>query len=163
MTAEAQGESPEDSESSSADVATDARAKEARIERIADMMRDGEWKRGKSGKALALELGVAYQTIRRDSAEASRRVYAEVMADRDGIGAKVGVALSKALEGAIANEDWKAVAQLSKVYADASGVSAPQKFEATVGATSPTEAAKLVREAFGAQAAPKTDGAPEVP
>lgn len=152
MATEAVAENPGESGGSSAVVATDARAKESRIERIADMMRDGQWVRGKSGKALALELGVTYQTIRLDAAEASRRVYAEVMADREGIGAKVGVALGTALEGAIAKEDWKAVAQLSKVYADASGVSAPQKFEGVVGTASPADAARLIREKFGQHA-----------
>lgn len=113
--------------------ATPARepAHEARIERIADMMRDAEWVRGKSGKILAAELGLHEVTIRADAAIASRRVYAELMQDREGVGAQVGAALTKALDGAVREGDWKAVASLSKVYADASGVSAPSKAELT--------------------------------
>lgn len=106
-------------------------ARELRIERIADMMRAFEWKRGQSGKELAVEYGIGYATIREDAAEASKRVYAEVMADRDAIGAQVGSALATALDGAVKEGDWKAVASLSKVYADASGVSAPNRQELT--------------------------------
>ena len=139
--------------------ATPARepAHEARIERIADMMRNAEWERGKSGKKLAAELGLHEVTIRADAAIASRRVYAELMQDREAVGAQVGSCLTKALDAATKEGDWKAVASIAKVYADASGVSAPQKFEGVVGATNPSEAAKLVREAFGAQAAPRVE------
>ncbi|SRR5260221_10444560 len=138
-------------ESKSEQSATPARepAHEARIERIADMMRSAEWERGKSGKKLAEELGLHEVTIRADAAIASRRVYAELMQDRDGVGAQVGAALTKALSGALKDNDWKAVAQLSKVYSDASGVSAPAKFEGTIGPASLAEAARLVREKFG--------------
>lgn len=120
---------------------TDARAtppgldfmveREMRIERIADLMRAGEWIRSRSGKDLAQELGLAYQTIRLDAAIASKRVYAEVMGDREGIGAQVGHALQTALDGALREGNYKAVAALAKVYADASGVSAPTRQELT--------------------------------
>lgn len=127
-------------------------AHELRIEEICELMRACKWRTGVTGRELAKKYGLAYQTIRLDAAIASRRVYAEVMADREGIGAKVGSALDKALQGAVEAEDWKAVAQLSKVYADASGVSAPQKFEGVVGTASPADAARLIREKFGQHA-----------
>jgi hypothetical protein len=153
--------------------ATPARepAHEARIERIADMMRSAEWERGKSGKRLAAELGLHEATIRADAAIASRRVYAELMQDREAVGAHVGASLTIALEGAIQERDWKAVASLSKVYADASGVSAPSQQVVTVGAIDPSVAARLVRETFGEHAAKRdsdetsrgTDEVPEGP
>lgn len=130
--------------------ATPAReaAHEARIERIADMMRAAEWDRGKSGKLLAAELGLHEVTIRKDAAIASRRVYAELMQDRESVGAQVGAALTLALTGAVSERDWKAVASLSKVYADASGVSAPTQNVVTVGSVDPQSAAELVRKHF---------------
>jgi|ERR1041385_5607751 hypothetical protein len=139
---------------SDADAARDREitpARELRIERIADMMRAAEWQRGKSGKKLAAELGLDPHTIRMDAAIASRRVYAELMQDREAVGAQVGAALTVAIEGAVAKKDWKAVAQLSKVYADASGVSAPQRFEGAIGIgeATPADASRLVREVFG--------------
>lgn len=135
-------------------------ARELRIERIADLMRAYQWRRGVTGKELAKEYGLAYQTIRVDAAEASKRVYAELMTDREGIGAKVGAALEKALDGAVDKEDWKAVAQLAKVYADASGVSAPTQHALTVNDANPSEANRLVREKFG-QHASKPEDDPE--
>lgn len=128
-------------------------AREIRIERIAGLMRACQWRRGETAKQLAKEYGLEYQTIRLDAAVASKRVYAEVMADRDAIGAQVGSALSQALDEALAKGDHKAVASLAKVYADASGVSAPTKIDATVGEPTAAEAGRLVRERFGQHAA----------
>jgi hypothetical protein len=133
-------------------------ARELRIEHIAELMRACKWRTGVTGKMLAKELGLAYQTIRLDAAIASRRVYAEVMQDREAIGAKVGSALEKALDGALDEQDWKAVAQLSKVYADASGVSAPAKFEGTIDTIGPEAASRLIREKFGQHAAKREPG-----
>lgn len=49
----------------------------ARVERICEMMRAGEWVRGQSDEALAAEWGFSASHIRNLSAEAWRRICAE--------------------------------------------------------------------------------------
>lgn len=131
-----------------------------RIAHIEEMMREFRWQRGKSDKVLAAEWGLAPNTVRELAAEASRNVAAQVM-DRDGVRVDVGIALQKALAGSLGDGDWKAVAQIAKVFADTSGATAPAKseVEVTTPAATPTEAARLIREAFGERAAKKPEPA----
>ncbi|MGI9117205.1 MAG: hypothetical protein ACR2JV_06185 [Gaiellales bacterium] len=129
-----------------------------RIERIVGMMRRFEWVRGQTPELLAAEWGLAAATVRGLSAEASKIVSAEVM-DRDAVRADVGVALQTALQGAVRDGDWKAVATLGKVFGDVSGASAPAKLEATVidGAATPSAARAAMIEAFGRVTPPVQD------
>lgn len=120
----------------SADKSAEARRSgitEARIAHIADLMRNCQWVTGRSGKELAKEWGITYDYLRHLSAEASRRVKKECL-DPEAVGAQVGAALSAAVREAMQDRDWKALAQLSRVWIDASGAGAPQKIEATVTA-----------------------------
>ena len=114
------------------------------------MMRDFRWQRGRSDKLLAEEWGIAVSTAQHLAAEASKLVAAEVM-DRDGVRADIGIALKKALDGSLAEGDWRAVAQVAKVFGETSGASAPTKIEAVVsdGAATPAAARTAMLEAFG--------------
>lgn len=125
----------QENESIDAEDSTDARdlgIREQRVEHIADLMRTCRWYRGTTGKALAKEWGLKVQTVKLYAAQASKRVYAEVMSDREAVGEKIGAALGVAIEGAIQDRDWRALSGLAKVYADATGVSAPIKTELAV-------------------------------
>ncbi|HEU4728403.1 MAG TPA: hypothetical protein VFT22_10950 [Kofleriaceae bacterium] len=106
-------------------------ATEARLEHIAGMMRRLEWVTGESGPALAKQWNLSATRLAHLSAEASKRVRKELMDDQH-VGATVGAALDTAIRGAVGERDWKSVAQLAKVYADAAGVSAPQKIDANI-------------------------------
>lgn len=137
---------------------------EQRIEHAAQLMRDCRFVRGKTSKVLAKEWGISEQRTREITAMAHKRVAAEMMHDREAIEAEIGSALSIGIKGAVEREDWRSIAALAKVYADASGVSAPTKLEQIieVGAATPAELAAVVREQFGEKATPPlTDGSTE--
>jgi hypothetical protein len=130
------------------DVIEHTAAVEVRIEHIADMMRSLEWRTGISGPILAKEWGLCEQRVKELSAEASKRVRAELMSP-DNVKTDVGAALAIALRGAVNDKKWQAVGQIAKVYADASGASAPQKVE--VGETPEATAARarqLIKDKF---------------
>lgn len=110
-------------------------ATEVKVERIAGMMRRLEWVRGETGKELAREWKVGLKWVEELAAIASKRVRAELLEDKDHVGATVGASLSWGIQEAVRTGDLSALARLAKIYADAAGVSAAQKIETTVGAS----------------------------
>lgn len=125
--------------------------REARILHIEGLMRSLKYRTGKTARELAATWGLSLGTVEEDTAEASRRVRASVMADREHIGASVGAALEIALQSAVSERQWRVVAQLADTWAKIAGVVAPVRTEVTamLGTTAtPAEARKVMRELF---------------
>lgn len=137
--------------------------KEARIQHIEGLMRDLSWERGKTFRELAAKWCLSEETVKKDSAEASRRVSAAVM-DPDSVNACIGSALQRAMREAVETGNLNAIAKLADTWAKVSGSSAPERHEiaANIGAT-PEAAAALVRQKFGEHALRAKDGDPAVP
>jgi hypothetical protein len=140
---------------------------ESRIAHIEGLMRTLTFRTGTTAKLLALKWGLSLATVEKDTAEASRRVRASVIGDREHIGASVGAALETALQNAVAEKQWRVVAQLADTWAKIAGVVAPVRTEVTamLGTTAtPAEARKVMRELFPGAVGPEADpaGAPDV-
>lgn len=88
---------------------------EKRIAHIAREMRALRWRTGKSLKVLAEKWGIKEQTVRLLSAEASKRVRAEVL-DPDVVQATVGQALQETVHKALAEGDHLAVVAAGKTW-----------------------------------------------
>ncbi len=122
---------------------------ETRITAIAKLMRAMKWETGITGPRLGKRWGLKLDRMEQLSSIASKRVRAELMADQH-VGASVAAALDVALRGAVRMKKWHAVARVAKVYADAAGVSAPTRIEATIeGKGSPARAREVMRDLFG--------------
>lgn len=145
-----------------------------RVAYIADMMRDLRWKRGKTAYELAKVWGVSPSTIENYSAEANRKVCAEVT-DPEYVSRTVCSALEEVIEsareemvhGAVIekvgdngepikytldpNIARRSITQAAKTWAEISGAMAPTKLR--VGEDPPSkltdeELAKLLPEAL---------------
>ena len=99
---------------------------EARIAHIADLMRGLKYRKGVTCKALAQEWDLSEQRIWELSAEASKRVRAEVT-DPDRVGAKVCTVLERVLDDAVDDGDRKSAIDAAKQWAIISGAAAPQR------------------------------------
>jgi hypothetical protein len=121
---------------------------EGRIEHICKMMRTLRWRRGETVTVLAVEWDLSEKRIRELSAEASKRVRAEIM-DPDEVSATVGAAVAEVLQRSLADDDRKSAIDAAKAWADISGAKAPQRVEATVTSTTPAEARRVMAEVFG--------------
>lgn len=131
---------------------------EERIEHIAEMMRNLEWRRGKSLKALACEWGISPSTVGNYSAEASRRVRKEVQ-DPEEVGRTVCTALDKTIRLAVRDDDRRSIVQAAKVWSDIAGAGAAQRLDITHGANEATPAAarEIMNQLFGGNAAPDAE------
>ena len=130
---------------------------EERVDHIASMMERLEWERGKTARVLAAEWGIAIPTVEGNAAEASRRV----TGDRDEAARDITAGARRLFRDAVNSGNAKDAKAIGDLWASVSGANAPVKQEIMMGAASPTDAARLVREAFGAHAAqkePKSDG-----
>ncbi len=103
---------------------------ECRIQRIMKMMRSLKFVTGKTVPRLAAEWGITASRVAHLSAEASKRVRAEVM-NPEHVGATVGTALEDAIKSARSAKDWKTVGQLAHTWATISGAIAPKRSEHT--------------------------------
>ena len=154
--------------------------KEERVQHCMGLMREVKWYRGKSAPSLAAEWGISLDCVEQDSSEAWRRVKAEVM-DPELVGPDICMNIAKVMRDAIAETDdpamidggagkdgerrvyqespnvsRKVVLEAAKTYAAIVLAKPPEKIEVT-GAdgaplVTPTDAARLVREMFGAGA-----------
>jgi hypothetical protein len=131
---------------------------EQRIAHIMGMMRRWEWKRGVSGPILAKEWGLSIEWLKDLSAEASKRVRAEVT-DPERVSGTVGSALSKVLHDSMDDGDRKSVIDASKAWAQIVGAMAPTKVDVTATTTdaTPAKAAEIMRRRFGAVTPAKKD------
>jgi hypothetical protein len=125
----------------------------------------------------ARELYLATLSRSLDNEEKVRRLFGAIVdpkpvpakapTDKSEITEDVSAAMKLALDGAVAQQDWKTVATVSKLYADVTGVTAPTKVEHSgeVASASPQEMAARVREAlrheFGTDAERAARGLPE--
>lgn len=101
---------------------------EARIAKIAAMMRNLEWRRGETGRTLEVEWNLSTSRIEHLAAEASRRVRAEVL-DPDQVSETVACALDRIMRDAIKDDDRKNAIAAGKVWAVIAGAVAPKKIE----------------------------------
>lgn len=94
---------------------------------MVELMLDNKWKTGKTAKALAAEWGITYQYARELSAEASRIVRTEYLAN---ISSTVIPALTEIVEtGKVGRVpgDLAAAVSAAKVLADMAGLNEPDK------------------------------------
>lgn len=107
---------------------------EQRIEHIMGLMRTLKFRTGVTAEELSTEWGLGIRRVYELTAEASKRVRAEIN-DPDHVSAHVGVALMTALDDEMAKRptkrSGKAVAELAKTWATISGAGAPTKHEVT--------------------------------
>lgn len=143
-------------------------SKDARLDYIVNKMREpGRFNTGKEYPALIAKFKVGIETIKRDCAEASRRVRREIN-DPDYVAVDVGKAMGQGLDAAreiLANnpEDevkLKAIAQIKNIahsWAAIVGADAPVRIEQVTTEMTPQEANARARERFG-KVTPKTEG-----
>ncbi len=118
-------------------------AVEGRIAHIETMMHDLTFVTGKTVKQLAAQWGLAKPTVAHYAAEASRRVRASVIDDKDHINATIGQALDTALRSAMKNQEWRVVAQLAATWAQVSGAGAASRTEVSGAHGGPLMAATV--------------------
>lgn len=102
-----------------------------RVDRIADLMRRGEWERGVSGPVLAKEWGLADNTVTQLASEASRVVAREVV-DPTAVTETVATTLAAGLQQAARRKEFRAMAQLADVWTRVVGARAPERHEHAV-------------------------------
>lgn len=103
---------------------------EQRLAIISTMMRALTFRRGKTAKELAQKWDLSLARVHELTAEASKRVRAEVL-DPDHVGATVGNALETVIERALKAGDRRTVVEAARVWAQISGANAPQRHEHT--------------------------------
>lgn len=99
-----------------------------RVDRIAEMMRAGEWVRGDSVVPLAEEWDVSESRVRELSAEAWRRVCSEADTPKEARPNIVGTLLV-AMERALAAGKYNDVAKIADVWTRIIGAREPEKQE----------------------------------
>lgn len=132
-----------------------------RVDYIADLMRDLQWRRGKTGKELAQVWGVSKAAVEKYAAEASRRVRAEVQ-DPDEVGRTVCSALSQVLQKTMAKGEYRTTVRAADTWAQIAGAKAAEKHEVstTIEAT-PADASKVMKDLFGQVTPDKDEDAAE--
>lgn len=109
---------------------------EERIKHIADLMRRLQFVRGKTVKRLALEWNLTEQRVRELSAEASKRVKAELSAeDKVALTGEVVSTLTTIMRRGrkgVERGDLGAAASAAKTGAEIAGILAPKKVEARI-------------------------------
>lgn len=103
----------------------------ARVDAIAQMMRDGIWERGETAPVLAQEWSVATNTVEQLSSEAWRRVCAESN-DADQVRPTIAGTLAVALVQSARARSHKTTAQLADVYSRVVGARAAERVEHAV-------------------------------
>lgn len=89
---------------------------ERRIAHIVGKMKRLEWQTGKSGQALAKRWSLSQSSIQKLSAEASKRVWAEI-ADPELVTLTLTAALDKVLRDALAAGDARTVVKVADTWA----------------------------------------------
>jgi hypothetical protein len=109
---------------------------EMRLAEMMAVMRTLQWQKGITGPVFAEKWGLSLTRIEHLSAEAWRRVKAEVN-DPDRVGATVGTAIEQVMiealndKGGERNQSRKIVVEAAKVWAAIAGANAPTKTELT--------------------------------
>ncbi len=131
------------------------RTSEIRIAHIMQMMRELRFVRGDTYKALALEWDLSERQARKLTAEASKRVLAEVT-DPERVRPLLAETLAQAIRKAMLASEFNSVAQLARVYAEILGIKAAAQTLVTVtpGERTPADARRIVEGLFGSGAMP---------
>lgn len=130
----------------------DTPAPAKRINKIVELMAAGKWITGVTGVQLAQLWGLAPATLRREASEASRRL----MLEPGEIEAKrwqLVAVMESAVSVAASKRDAASMTRAALGQAEILGL-LTQKHEVKVAESTPAEAARLVREEFGAAGAP---------
>ena len=103
---------------------------DGRINHCMMLMRELRWKRGVTDQHVATAWGINLASVRQYSAEAWRRVKAEVT-DHDAVAATVCVALERVIEeGSVKGlNGHRSVIEAAKAWAAIAGAGAPTRFE----------------------------------
>lgn len=132
---------------------------EARIEQIAEMMRQCKWKRRTSVRELAKEWGLSEISISIAASKASQKVMGE-LEDPERLTTKIGTTLEKIVEQGFEEKNYKAVIEASKVLMVLVARRQGDRYVHGAGFLPPT--AEIMRQdqelARLAQLAPKTEG-----
>lgn len=114
------------------------RTRESYVTEIMALMRANAWVRGKTGPALARTWGVTQSAVESYSAEASRRVMAEVR-DKDAVTDHLGLAMSRMVDTGtdrfVSEKDTDAgrvAVAAGQAWAKLVGAEAPTKLEVSV-------------------------------
>lgn len=103
-------------------------SREEKVQHCMTIMRELRWIRGKTAPVLAKEWGLTVANLESISAEAWRRVKAEVT-DPDATSATVCTALEKVMRDSLADDDRRNAIEASKVWAQIAGAVAPTKVQ----------------------------------
>ena len=114
-----------------------------RIEYVMDLMRNLQWRRGKSAPEIARCWGVSTGLVEGYSSEGRRRVLAEVTNPED-VGIKVSTALEEVIDGARADieardgvgDARRAIIAAAKTWSEVTGSHAPNKVRLEVSVKS---------------------------
>lgn len=123
-----------------------------RVEKIVGLMAGGRWVTGVTGPKLAALWGLSPATLRVDSAEASRRLRLDPEEEQQKRHQLVAI-LETAVSVAAEKRDAASMTRAALGQAEILGL-LTQKHEVKVAESTPAEAARLVREEFGAAGAP---------
>ncbi len=111
------------------------RLHEARVEYVADMMRELTYRTGVTNKALAREWDLPTGYVAQITTEASRRVRSE-LTDHDRVLSKVSVSLDRVIDDAISSGDRHAIIKACQVWAQVTGAGAATKVQVQSDLTS---------------------------
>lgn len=100
----------------------------SRIAHIVDLMREGQFRRGKTAKALAKDWDLSEDYLFELTAEASKRVRKQ-LTNADELAAEVIPGLLSTYHTAVDDNDAKAVHSLGGLLLDMAGLKAPKKLE----------------------------------
>ena len=131
------------------------RTSEIRIAHIMGMMRELTFVRGTTYKQLAVEWNLGPDRVRKLTAEASKRVLAEVT-DPEKVKPLLAETLAQAIQKAMVAGEFNSVAQLARVYAEILGIKAAAQTLVTVtpGEKTPADARRIIESLFGSGAMP---------
>ena len=104
---------------------------QAKVDEICELMRNCEFRTGKTIKELAKKWDLSVSTVKEYSAEASKIVRKE-LTDPDRVFSIVGPALEEAILDAKKSRDFRQLAQLARVFADITGASAARRVDVGV-------------------------------
>lgn len=103
---------------------------ERQIAEIEEMMARAQWSPAKAGE-LADRWGTTVSTVRKRSAEASRRVHASLGEVREEVIGRTLPQLEQGMANALACADFSGMASLAKVIVQITGAAAPAKVAIT--------------------------------
>lgn len=122
-----------------------------RIAHIERIMASNAWVTGVTGRRLADEWGITYDTVKKDAAEASRNFRADP-SERDALKARLHAKVEAAQELASSGFRLEALASLLKLEGDLLGAFEPQKIDLNVSGDDNELARRIAAKLSGDEA-----------